>query len=82
MAGAAEPTHFDNHPPREGGRKFDGLPPEVAVIRAWTDAGAMPRLQSIRRDAIRDVMPNLARALDRLTEQVEVGLDRRDGLGA
>jgi hypothetical protein len=74
MSGAGRPIHFGSHPPREGGRKFDALPPEVAVRLAWTDAGSMPRLLSIRQDAVREIMPNLARALDRLSAQrPEVG---------
>jgi hypothetical protein len=38
---------------------------------AWTDAGSMPKVLAIRQDAVREIMPNLARALDRLSGNSE-----------
>lgn len=67
MVGMPKPIGFGNRPPRQGGPDYDALPPEVAVIRAWTDAGSMPKVLAIRQDAVREIMPNLARALDRLS---------------
>jgi hypothetical protein len=69
MAGVSRPVHFGTHLPKESGRKFDSRSPEVAAMLAWTDAGPMPKLLAIRQDAIRQIMPNLARALDRLSGQ-------------
>jgi hypothetical protein len=66
MAGVPKPIYFGDRPPRQGGRQYDALPPEVAVMLAWTDAGSMPKVLTIRQDAVREIMPNLARALDRL----------------
>ena len=62
------PVCFGDHPPKQGERKFDDLPPDEAVRRAWTDAGSMPTVLAIRQDAVRELMPTLARALDRLSE--------------
>jgi hypothetical protein len=69
VAGVSRPVTFGTQLPKESGRKFDSLPPEVAAALAWTDAGSMPKLLAIRQDAIREIMPNLARALDRLSGQ-------------
>ena len=67
-AQSPKPIRFGNNPPKEGGSRYDDLPAAIAVRLAWTYAGAMPRLLAIRQDAIRDIMPDLARALDRLSE--------------
>ena len=55
--------------PKESERKFDSWPPAVAAMLTWTDAGSMPKLLAIRQHAIRQIVPNLARALDRLSGQ-------------
>lgn len=55
--------------------KYDHLPPEMAIIRAWTDGDPSPRWHAL---AIRDVhqaMPLLARAVERLIER---DLERRE----
>jgi hypothetical protein len=49
-----------------GLHKYDRLPPEAAVVHAWTDVGAMPRMYLIQQEAVRGAMPALGRALDRL----------------
>jgi hypothetical protein len=67
MAGVPKPIYFGDRPPRHGAEKYDALPPEVAVMLAWTDAGSMPKVLAIRQDAVREIMPDLARALDRLS---------------
>lgn len=49
--------------------KYDHLPPEQAIIRAWTDGDPSPRWHAL---AIRDVdnaMPLLARAVERLVKR-------------
>ncbi len=63
-----KPIRFGNNPRKEGGSTYDDLPPAIAVRLARTRAGAMPRLLPIRQDAVREIMPDLARALDRLSE--------------
>lgn len=49
-----------------GLRKFDSLPPEVAALKAWTDAGVAPQWHEASKRELRDLMPLLARALDRM----------------
>jgi hypothetical protein len=71
MVGVPKPIYFGDRPPRQGADKYDALPPEVAVMLAWTDAGSMPKVLAIRQDAVREIMPNLARALDRLSGNSE-----------
>ena len=68
MARTPNPICFGDHPPKQGERKFDELPPDEAVRRAWTDAESMPTVLAIRQDAVRELMPTLARALDRLSD--------------
>lgn len=48
---------------------LDHLPPEVALVRAWTEPGSNPRWHRMCVQVVRDCMPVLARALDRLAEQ-------------
>ena len=68
MARTPGPMIFGDHPPKQGDRKFDELPPDEAARRAWIDDGSMPTVLAIRQDAVRELMPTLARALDRLSE--------------
>jgi len=49
--------------------KFDGLPPEEALARAWSQPGSHPRWHRLTQQVVRDCMPLVARALDRLAEQ-------------
>ena len=63
-----EPIQVGNNAPEEGGDKYDTLPAEVAVRLAWTDDGCPPRLLATCQDGVREIMPNLARALDRLSQ--------------
>lgn len=52
-----------------GLRKYDHLPPEEALVRAWTTPGSHPRWNEARKQEVRDGMPLLARALDRLVNE-------------
>jgi hypothetical protein len=58
----------DNRALNEGRHTYEVLPAEIAVRLAWTDVGYLPKVLAIRRDAVREIMPNLARALDRLSQ--------------
>jgi hypothetical protein len=51
----------------EGLTQYDDLPPAVAVMMAWSEAGDNPRWHALRQDDVRAEMPVLARALDRLS---------------
>lgn len=51
-----------------GLRQYDHLPPDEAVIAAWTRPGPRPDWHRERVDDVRAGMPLLARALDRLAE--------------
>ena len=46
--------------------QYDGLEPLDAVIKAWTEEGPHPAWHEETKRAVRDAMPLLARALDRL----------------
>jgi hypothetical protein len=48
--------------------QYDGLEPLDAVIKAWTEPGPHPAWHEETKRVVRDAMPLLARALDRLTE--------------
>jgi hypothetical protein len=56
-----------------GLRKFDGLRAEEAVVRAWADPGDRGGWHERARDEVRETMPLLARALDRMARQAGVG---------
>lgn len=47
---------------------LDHLPPEEALVRAWSEPGAASRWHWMCVQVVRDCMPLLARALDRLVE--------------
>lgn len=47
---------------------MDQLPPEEALVRAWTVPGRNPAWHRLTVRVVRDAMPLLARALDRLAE--------------
>lgn len=47
---------------------YDGLPPEVAVAKAWSEYGSRPKHHKEMQDELRKSMPLLARALDRLVD--------------
>jgi len=53
----------------DGLRQLDELPAVEAVLRAWTDAGSQPQWHEQCKDELRDAMPLLARALDRLAAE-------------
>lgn len=48
---------------------YDTLPPEEAVIAAWVNTGPNPQWHRRCQDVVRQQMPLLARALDRLAEE-------------
>lgn len=50
----------------EGLTQFDELPPAVAVAMAWSEPGDFPRWHLKMQDEVRQQMPVLARALDRM----------------
>jgi hypothetical protein len=52
-----------------GLRSLDHLGPLDAVVRAWTDPGPHPQWHRKMQAEVRDSMPLLARALDRLTAE-------------
>jgi len=54
-----------------GLRQYDALPPLEAIVKAWNNPGKHPSHHEAARRTVRDAMPLLARALDRLpfTEQ-------------
>lgn len=47
----------------------DALPPLEAVVAAWTDPGPNPFWHRMQQEALRQSMPLLAHALDRLAER-------------
>lgn len=53
----------------EGLVQYDALPPEEALVRAWTEPGPNPAWHWATRKEVRDAMPLLARALDRLADR-------------
>ena len=63
-----EPIQVGGNALEEGGPKNGTLPAEVAVRLAWTDDGCPPRLLATCQDGVREIMPDLARALDRLSQ--------------
>lgn len=50
---------------------YDGLPPEEAVAAAWTIKGRNPNYHVIKKAEVREAMPLLGRALDRLAEEYD-----------
>lgn len=53
----------------EGLRNLDQLPVDEALLQAWTAPDQEPQLRQAAQDQIREVMPLLARALDRLVRK-------------
>lgn len=53
----------------QGRTSLDHLPPEEALARAWSKPGPHPRWHRMTQQVVRDCMPLVARALDRLAEQ-------------
>jgi len=53
----------------EGLRKLDTLPAADAVLLAWVMAGRVPAYHAQAQDLVRETMPVLGRALDRLAEE-------------
>lgn len=53
----------------EGLRRHDHLNPAEAVVRSWTDPGRNPLYHGQMVARVRECMPLLARALDRLVDQ-------------
>lgn len=52
----------------EGPRKLDHLPPLEALAEAWSTPGPHPSIHLLHRRMVRDAMPLVARALDRLAD--------------
>lgn len=52
-----------------GVQKFDGMPAEAAVLRSWMDPGRNPEYHRAMQAVVRDTMPLLGRALDRMVEE-------------
>lgn len=52
----------------EGLAQFDDLPAALAVALCWSEPGDNPRWHRKMQEEVRDRMPVLARALDRLIE--------------
>lgn len=52
----------------EGLSQFDDLPAAIAVALCWSEPGENPRWHRKMQEEVRDRMPVLARALDRLTD--------------
>lgn len=53
----------------KGLTQFDHLPASEAVLRAWTEPGVRPTWHRQRQGDLRDTMPVLAHALDRLARE-------------
>jgi hypothetical protein len=49
-----------------GVRKYDHLPADIAAYKAWNEAGPHPFWHNQMKARVREEMPVLARALDRL----------------
>ena len=49
---------------------YDHLPPDLAVVYAWTRPGPSPRWHQLGQRDVATAMPLLARAVERLVEQV------------
>jgi len=49
----------------EGLKKFDHLMPMDAILLAWNDPGSNPEWHAAAQKQVADVMPLLARALNR-----------------
>lgn len=49
--------------------EFDDLPSGVAVMMAWSEAGAEPDYHEFMKRQVRETMPVLGRALDRMVEE-------------
>ena len=50
-------------------RRYDHLEPLEAAALAWSSHGGNPQRHEMARNQVRDAMPLLARALDRLTAE-------------
>jgi hypothetical protein len=55
----------------EGLKQYDHLPPDQAIVRAWTEGGPSPRWHALAIRDVVNVMPLLARAVERLVERAE-----------
>lgn len=55
---------------QSGLRQYDGLPAAVAVAKAWSVPGRMPACHRRAQATVRRIMPVLARALDRLSQEI------------
>lgn len=60
-----------------GLRRYDHLPADEAVVRAWVDAGVRPRWHERMRRRVTREMPVLARALERLAHETHVRIGLR-----
>ena len=56
-----------------GLRKYDHLPPAEAVLKAWNTAGSHPVWDEARKREMREQLPLVARALDRMAKETGEG---------
>lgn len=56
---------------RDGLRQFDHLSPEEALVAAWTVHGPDSQWHALAQAQLRDSMPLLHRAIQRIVEQVK-----------
>lgn len=49
----------------QGLKKYDHLPAAEAILAAWTTPGSHPDWNEACKDEVRNLMPLLARAMDR-----------------
>ena len=52
-------------------RKYDHLPPREAVVEAWVNVGDSPGWHAAAMCHVANVMPLLARAIERLALEVD-----------
>ena len=52
-----------------GLRQYDNLEPAEAVLRAWNTPGPRPDWHAKAQKKVREAMPVLARALDRMASE-------------
>lgn len=59
-------------------KKYDHLPAEQAIIRAWTEGEPSPRWHALAIRDVHNAMPLLARAVDRLVAKFDTLEDRQN----
>ena len=53
----------------EGLKQFDNLPPAEAILAAWNTPGPEPIWHEEAKRLVRNLMPVMARAIDRLNSK-------------